>query len=75
MSSTNAAPAPAAGTKNVPSIAIVGGGIAGLALALNLVNLAKNSTKPHYSITIYESAHAFGEIGAGVSFGPTPAMP
>lgn len=70
MSSTNAAPAPAAGTKNVPSIAIVGGGIAGLALALNLVNLAKNSTKPHYSITIYESAHAFGEIGAGVSFGP-----
>lgn len=70
MSHSNAA-APAADNRPVPSIAIVGGGIAGLTLALNLLNLSKNSSaKPKYTITIYESAHAFGEIGAGVSFGP-----
>lgn len=65
MSNTNSAP-------DVPSICIVGGGIAGLALALNLIKLSKNAStgKPKYTVTIYESAHAFGEIGAGVSFGP-----
>lgn len=59
-------------TKPVPSIAIVGGGIAGLTLALNLINLSKSpsSQQPKYTVTIYESAHAFAEIGAGVSFGP-----
>lgn len=63
--------APANSTENVPSIAIVGGGIAGLTLALNLLNLSKaSSANPKYTVTIYESAHAFGEIGAGVSFGP-----
>ncbi|KAF3765200.1 hypothetical protein M406DRAFT_230467, partial [Cryphonectria parasitica EP155] len=53
-------------------IAIVGGGIAGLTLALNLLKLSKSSssTTPLYTVTVYESAHAFGEIGAGVSFGP-----
>ncbi|ROW04976.1 hypothetical protein VPNG_07034 [Cytospora leucostoma] len=58
--------------KPVPSIAIVGGGIAGLTLALNLIKLAKSdpSSQPRYAVTIYEAAHAFGEIGAGVSFGP-----
>lgn len=68
---SNPAAAPADSTENVPSIAIVGGGIAGLTLALNLLNLSKaSSANPKYTVTIYESAHAFGEIGAGVSFGP-----
>ncbi|OAA65627.1 salicylate 1-monooxygenase SalA [Niveomyces insectorum RCEF 264] len=40
-------------------IAIVGGGIAGLALAIAL-------HKRNVSFTIYEQAAAFGEIGAGV---------
>lgn len=44
-------------------VAIVGGGIAGLTLAIGLL-------KHEISITIYESAHHFGEIGAGVYFGP-----
>lgn len=69
MSNTNAAQG--SNSEHVPSIAIVGGGIAGLALALNLLKLCKSSSaKPKYTVTIYESAHAFGEIGAGVSFGP-----
>lgn len=45
-------------------IALVGGGIAGLALALDLARHA------HLAITLFESAPAFGEVGAGVSFGP-----
>lgn len=56
----------------LPSICIVGGGIAGLTLALNLINLTK--AEPKYTVTIYESAHAFGEIGAGVSFGPNASQ-
>lgn len=65
MSSSNS-------TSNAPSVCIVGGGIAGLTLALNLINLSQDASsgKPRYTVTIYESAHAFGEIGAGVSFGP-----
>lgn len=61
---------------DVPRIAIVGGGIAGLALALNLLKLSKpeSSSTPKFAITIYESAHAFGEIGAGVSFGPNASQ-
>lgn len=61
-----------ASSTTTPSIAVVGGGIAGLTLALNLIKLAKSpaSTRPKYTVTIYESAPAFGEIGAGVSFGP-----
>jgi salicylate hydroxylase len=49
--------------KNI-SIAICGGGIGGLSLAIGLLRY------PHLSVHIYESASAFGEIGAGVSFGP-----
>lgn len=62
----------ASSTRTPPSIAVVGGGIAGLTLALNLIKLAKSpaSSQPKYTITIYEAAPAFGEIGAGVSFGP-----
>ncbi|RDW64794.1 hypothetical protein BP6252_10445 [Coleophoma cylindrospora] len=44
-------------------IAIVGGGIAGLALAISLLKHC------HINLTIYESAQRFGEIGAGVAFG------
>ncbi|WP_140720696.1 MULTISPECIES: salicylate 1-monooxygenase [Gammaproteobacteria] len=45
-------------------IGIVGGGIAGVGLALGLRNC------PHLDVQLFESASAFGEIGAGVSFGP-----
>lgn len=43
---------------HVPSIAIVGGGIAGLTLALNLLSLSRStsSTTPKYTVTVYESA-------------------
>ncbi|KAL5000346.1 hypothetical protein BDV10DRAFT_37208 [Aspergillus recurvatus] len=44
-------------------IAIVGGGIAGLSLAIALHHR-------DVSVKIYEQAHAFAEVGAGVSFGP-----
>ncbi|KAF2023135.1 salicylate 1-hydroxylase-like protein [Setomelanomma holmii] len=47
------------------SIAIVGGGIAGVTLTIALLKHC-----PHISITLYESATAFGEIGAGVGFEP-----
>src|SRR5215469_8929895 len=45
------------------SIAVVGGGIAGLTLTLALL-------KQRVPVTLYEAAPKFGEIGAGVSFGP-----
>ncbi|KAI0830007.1 mannitol 1-phosphate dehydrogenase [Hypoxylon sp. FL0890] len=45
------------------NIAIVGGGISGLTLAIGL-------HKQNVPFTVYESAHKFGEIGAGVGFGP-----
>ncbi|RZI54005.1 MAG: salicylate 1-monooxygenase, partial [Pseudomonas sp.] len=44
-------------------IAIVGGGIAGIALALDLCRHS------HLDIQLFEAAPAFGEVGAGVSFG------
>ncbi|KAH8707114.1 hypothetical protein GQ44DRAFT_777503 [Phaeosphaeriaceae sp. PMI808] len=49
---------------NHPSypIAIVGGGLGGLALAVGLI-------KHGVHIHIYEAAPAFSEIGAGVAFG------
>ncbi|KAF2661102.1 mannitol 1-phosphate dehydrogenase [Lophiostoma macrostomum CBS 122681] len=46
-----------------PAIAIVGGGLGGLALAIGLL---KHGVKIH----IYEAASVFSEIGAGVAFGP-----
>ncbi|KAK1908871.1 hypothetical protein P3342_006750 [Pyrenophora teres f. teres] len=52
--------------KNPLSVAIVGGGIAGLTLAIALLQKC-----PHMLVTLYESASAFGEIGAGVGFQPT----
>lgn len=45
------------------TIAIVGGGIGGVSLA---IGLAARNVPFH----IYESAPSFGEIGAGVTFGP-----
>lgn len=44
-------------------VAIIGGGIAGLSLAIALHHRG-------ISLTIYEQAHEFGEVGAGVSFTP-----
>jgi salicylate hydroxylase len=44
-------------------VAIIGGGIAGLTLAISLRNRG-------IPVTIYEQAARFGEIGAGVSFTP-----
>lgn len=44
-------------------VAIVGGGIAGLALAISLYHRGLR-------VKMYERAAAFGEIGAGVSFTP-----
>jgi salicylate hydroxylase len=45
------------------NLAIVGGGIAGLTLALALHHRG-------IKVSIYEQAPKFGEIGAGVSFSP-----
>ena len=50
-------------TQKPLDIAIIGGGIAGLTLAIGLL-------KRNIQVTVYESAHHFGEIGAGVAFGP-----
>ncbi|VVP85457.1 Salicylate hydroxylase [Pseudomonas fluorescens] len=48
---------------SVLQVGIVGGGIAGVALALDLCR------HPHLDVTLFEAAPAFGEVGAGVSFG------
>ncbi|CAI6338777.1 unnamed protein product [Periconia digitata] len=48
-------------------IAIVGGGISGLTLAIGLLERG-------VPVTIYEAASRFGEIGAGVGFGPNAAL-
>ena len=44
-------------------IGIVGGGIAGVALTLDLAR------HQHLQVQLFEAAAAFGEVGAGVSFG------
>ncbi|MBT8767041.1 salicylate 1-monooxygenase [Metapseudomonas boanensis] len=44
-------------------IGIIGGGISGVALALDLCRHG------HLDVQLFESAPAFGEVGAGVSFG------
>jgi salicylate hydroxylase len=45
------------------NLAVVGGGISGLSLAITLLQYGVD-------LTIYEAAPHFGEIGAGVAFGP-----
>ena len=42
------------------SVAIIGGGIGGLTLAIGLLK------HPHIDVQVYEAAPSFGEIGAGV---------
>ena len=46
------------------SVAVIGGGIGGLCLAIGLLKY------PHINVQVYESAPSFGEIGAGVAVGP-----
>ncbi|KIY68740.1 FAD/NAD(P)-binding domain-containing protein [Cylindrobasidium torrendii FP15055 ss-10] len=59
-------------------IAIVGGGISGLALAValaqaqNVTSQNASSTTPAFRIDIYESAREFGEIGLGMGMWPRP---
>lgn len=45
-------------------VVVVGGGIGGVLLLISLQKLA------HIDAQLYESAPSFGEIGAGVAFGP-----
>ena len=59
---TNPAPKSAPGQKPF-TIAICGGGIAGLALAIGFL-------RHNVPFHLYESANAFAEVGAVVSFGP-----
>lgn len=49
------------------NVAIIGGGISGLTLAIGLL-------QHNIPLTIYESAPRFGEIGAGVALGPNAAL-
>lgn len=49
------------------NIAIVGGGISGISLAIGLY-------KQNVPFTVYESASKFGEIGAGLGFGPNAVV-
>lgn len=51
--------------EDAPSLAVVGGGIAGVLLTIALLKHC-----PQCQVTLYESASAFGEIGAGVGFQP-----
>jgi salicylate hydroxylase len=44
-----------------PQIAIVGGGIVGVILALGLV-------RQNMSVRVYEQAAGFREVGAGIAF-------
>ncbi len=50
-------------TKEPFSIAVAGGGIGGLAITIGLLHQGVD-------VQLYEAAHAFAEIGAGVGFGP-----
>jgi 2-polyprenyl-6-methoxyphenol hydroxylase-like FAD-dependent oxidoreductase len=45
------------------SIAIIGGGIGGLAAAAVLVRAG-------FDVQVYEQAEALGEVGAGINIGP-----
>lgn len=46
------------------SVAVVGGGIGGLSLALGLLEL------PNIDVQVYEKAKQFGEVGLGVNIAP-----
>ena len=46
------------------TIAVCGGGLGGLALTVGLL-------RQGVDVHVYEAAHAFSEIGAGVDFGPS----
>lgn len=46
------------------SVAVIGGGIGGLTIARGLLK------HTHLDVQIYEAAHKFSEIGAGVAIGP-----
>ncbi|SEM53496.1 salicylate hydroxylase [Pseudoxanthomonas sp. GM95] len=61
---TPEAQTPARGSDHALSVAIIGGGIAGVALGIGLAN------HDHLKVDLFESAERFGEVGAGVSFGP-----
>ncbi|KAM0794820.1 hypothetical protein BDR22DRAFT_814573 [Usnea florida] len=63
MSSTNTSVAETPKTNPI-NIAVIGGGIGGLSLALGLLK------HKHLNVQVYEAAHTFGEIGAGVAIGP-----
>ena len=45
-------------------VAVIGGGMGGLCTAIGLLK------HPNLKVQIYEAAHHFSEIGAGVAFGP-----
>lgn len=51
------------------TVAIIGGGIAGLTVAIALSRLNQNKD---IKIDIYEGAHAFTEIGAGIGLWKRP---
>ena len=52
------------GEKKKINVAIAGGGIGGLCMAIALLK------HEHLQVQVYEAAHKFSEIGAGVAFGP-----
>lgn len=54
-------------------VAIIGGGIAGLSLAKGLLEQVREN-KANIDVQIYEQAPKFGEIGAGVAFGPNGTL-
>ncbi|KAM7192957.1 salicylate hydroxylase [Naviculisporaceae sp. PSN 640] len=51
-------------------IAIVGGGIGGLTAALFLDRFCNTPAHPIVEVSIYEKAHEYKEIGAGLGLGP-----
>lgn len=53
---------PVSSTEKIIKVAIIGGGIGGLSLALGLLK------QSHLDVQVYEAAPMFSEIGAGVGF-------
>ena len=54
-------------TEKAINVAIIGGGIGGLCLALGLLK------QSHLNVQVYEAAPMFSEIGAGVALGSNAA--